>query len=615
MPTLGLRGKLIAGSVGLVLTFLTAGIAVLSHLIESYADRQIAVELAGAQLSSVSHLRLQRSVLRERATHLAQLPSLRATVGTDRTTIDDFFDDLLGVGPRDLLLLLGARGEILGGTQGVRAAIAETPGPAFPPDLAASEKLFFLGDRLYEGIAAPVRDGEVALATLVLAQPIDDMTAAAISTATGHDAVIVCGGRVFGEATAQGGRGLLVRDEEGAALLDLERRYSAGCERVAIAIGGSARQAVVCPLHPEGGVLVLSRVPDQILGLQRSARLTLLTVALIVGALAVLLCSRVASRLARPLAALTRATETMAAGNLEVRVDAEGNDEVARLGAAFNGMTSTIHGLVADVRRQAELATAANRAKDGFLASVSHELRTPATNVRAYAEILRDYGEGTPPEERLSFLEIILSQAARLESLIANVIDYCAMESGQVAWQMAPVDFAEIVREACAAANEDDRDVAIEMHLPASAPCLGDRARLLQMTRHLLDNAITYSPVRGAVAVELRIEGGTLALHVRDCGAGIPDSAKAKIFERFVQLGDELTQKPAGLGLGLTFVQFIAVAHGGTVHCQDAEGGGAEFIVRLPMLVPAPLRPEGGARAESGEPRELLEAARADGGR
>jgi signal transduction histidine kinase len=477
MLRLGLRGRLIAGSVGLVIGFLALACGVLHALIARYAEEQISLELIGAQSSFDSHARLGRAARRQRAEFLASSAVLKALLSTnDRKTIEEELPSIARLNAGEILLLYGPDGQLLAlaGTRDWPREAENGPVGGFGED---TDLLLDVGGRGHLAALVAVRERELVVASLVLGRVIDDELAREISAATSQDVVLLHRGRVVGTARQRPEQGELLPPDDAEAARELATRAPGSA--VAVRLGGTERKALLARLHPGGGALLLSRDPGQIISLRRGALGLLLSVAAVIGAIGVLACLRVAQRLSGPLLTLTHATEGLASGDHSVRVEERGHDEVARLGRAFNQMAKTIGCLVADVREQAARAEAANRAKDGFLSTVSHELRTPATNVRAHAEILGHYGEELPPIERTQMLDVILSESDRLESLISKLLEFCELEAGTKVWRREATDLGELVagaREGFRAAAARRR-VRIEVEGEARVPMLGDPGR------------------------------------------------------------------------------------------------------------------------------------------
>jgi Na+/proline symporter/nitrogen-specific signal transduction histidine kinase len=227
-----------------------------------------------------------------------------------------------------------------------------------------------------------------------------------------------------------------------------------------------------------------------------------------------------------------------------------------------------------------------DRMKDDFVSTVSHELRTPLTSIRAFAELLFDRPD-TPLEKRQRFLGIILKETERLTRLINQILDLAKIESGRAEWHSEALDVRELVRDAAAAASQlfAERGVALETHLPERAPAVAaDRDRLQQVLLNLLSNAVKFSPSgSGLVRVELRLEPGRVRVDVTDNGIGIDPREHQAIFEKFHQVGDTLTDRPRGTGLGLPISRRIVRQFGGELWVESAPGHGATFSFTLPL--------------------------------
>jgi hypothetical protein len=254
-------------------------------------------------------------------------------------------------------------------------------------------------------------------------------------------------------------------------------------------------------------------------------------------------------------------------------------------------------------RRELELATTElrtanerlrelDRMKDDFVSTVSHELRTPLTSIRAFAEILHDSPE-LAAAKRQEFVGIILRETERLTRLINQILDLAKIESGRAEWAAEPVDLGQAIRDAAAAtaALFRSREVALETALPEAAPVVvADRDRLQQVLLNLLSNAVKFcAPGSGRVRVALSREAGAARVDVADNGVGIAPEHQGAIFEKFRQVGDTLTDRPQGTGLGLPIARLIVRQFGGELWVASEPGRGATFSFTIPL-----------ARAEDG---------------
>jgi two-component system phosphate regulon sensor histidine kinase PhoR len=217
-----------------------------------------------------------------------------------------------------------------------------------------------------------------------------------------------------------------------------------------------------------------------------------------------------------------------------------------------------------------------------FIADVSHELRTPIASIAAAAETL---AEAEPDEaESKHLLGLIRRQSDRMRELIDDLMDLAQIESGAVELEKSDLSLSSLLSET--AADFSAAAAARRIHLVTDAdPSLsveGDRRRLSQVVRNLLDNAIKFSPEAGTVTLRARREGKDAVLSVTDEGPGIPHSEVGKIFQRFYQVDRSRSKSRPGAGLGLAIAKHLVQLHGGAVEVDTELGRGSTFRVRFP---------------------------------
>ena len=268
----------------------------------------------------------------------------------------------------------------------------------------------------------------------------------------------------------------------------------------------------------------------------------------------------VVRRLLRRLDQLQKGVEQWGTGNLSARVPVHGSDEVAYLAQRFNHAAEQIEQLVS--------------AHKSLLANASHELRSPLARIRMGLELL---GQNAAPAMK----EEISRSVNELDQLVDEILLASRLDARQS--DLGPfeaVDLTGLACEECARIN-----VPLELGEPAhSLQVHGSPKLLRRMLRNLLENARRYG---GPEGIEVQLLPHTLAdgraavdLRVLDRGPGVPADLRERIFEPFYRLPGA-SEREGGVGLGLALVRSIVQRHGGTVHCEDRPGGGAQFVVRL----------------------------------
>lgn len=250
--------------------------------------------------------------------------------------------------------------------------------------------------------------------------------------------------------------------------------------------------------------------------------------------------------------------------------------------------------LISDVTAAREV----DRMKTDFISTVSHELRTPLTSILGFAKIISkrlderilpavvepDARTARAIEQVRGNLEIIVTEGQRLTSLINDVLDIAKMEAGQVEWRDEEVSLGTVARQAAAAtaALFDAKGVPLRLALDAEPGTVrGDPHRLEQVVINLLSNACKFTE-QGEVVLATHQRDGEVVLAVRDTGTGVAPEDQPKLFARFKQVGDTLTDKPQGTGLGLPICKEIVEHHGGRIWVESAVGVGSTFSVGLP---------------------------------
>jgi two-component system, OmpR family, phosphate regulon sensor histidine kinase PhoR len=217
-----------------------------------------------------------------------------------------------------------------------------------------------------------------------------------------------------------------------------------------------------------------------------------------------------------------------------------------------------------------------------FVADVSHELRTPISSIAAAAETLGD--EGADGAETMELVKVIRRQSERMRELIDDLTDLAQIESGAIAIEKENVLLSTLLREVAQdlASGAREKQVEIVVSGDEAAAVPGDRRRLAQVARNLLDNAVKFSPEGGRVLLRTFAEPGRAGFSVADEGPGIPKSERDRIFQRFYQVDRSRSKTRPGSGLGLSIVKHLVHLHGGSIEVEGNVEAGSRFVVRLP---------------------------------
>lgn len=227
----------------------------------------------------------------------------------------------------------------------------------------------------------------------------------------------------------------------------------------------------------------------------------------------------------------------------------------------------------------------ADRSRNSFVAQATHELRTPLTNIRLYVEQAVDEGE-SDPKLRAQALNVINSEARRLERIVSDMLSVAEIEAGSLSIRPGDVRtdalFADLENDYTAQAAE--KTIQLKFDLPPKMPVIrGDRDRLGQALHNLLGNALKYTPPGGSVSVRVEApEQGGLIVHVIDSGIGIDPEECERIFDRFYRANDRRIAHVTGSGLGLALAREIARLHGGNIEVESKLDEGSTFTIMLP---------------------------------
>jgi two-component system OmpR family sensor kinase len=325
-------------------------------------------------------------------------------------------------------------------------------------------------------------------------------------------------------------------------------------------------RASIEPQSPDSVLFVATSLGGVNSTLHRLLFIELLATAAVLAALAALGLWVVRFAL-RPLREIELTAEAITAGDLSRRIEhPDPRTEVGRVGSALNAMLDRIEASDRRLRR--------------FVADASHELRTPLAAVRAYAELF-ERGAASRPEDLRRSMSGITRESERMSLLVDDLLLLARLDEGRPLERKA-VDLAKLVGEAVDAARvvEPDRPIDVSVE-PATVT--GDEARLRQVLDNLFANARSHTPTGTPVSVHLQRVDGRARLSIADHGPGLTEEQATRVFERFYRADTSRSRASGGVGLGLAIVAAVTEAHGGTAEVAPTPGGGATFVVTLPL--------------------------------
>ena len=290
----------------------------------------------------------------------------------------------------------------------------------------------------------------------------------------------------------------------------------------------------------------------------------------VAGLVAILIGTWLFRQITRPLDDLRAAAQSLADGDLTVRIKASSQDEVGKVAEAFNHMAGEIENQE-NLRKQ-------------MVADVAHELRTPLTVMQGNIEAMIDELV-IPDRDELNGLH---DEVMRLTRLVEDLRLLSLADAGNLELTLTPVDLNELIetvtRQMVPLAMEQDVTLKNRL-LPENVVIDADADKLRQALVNLISNAISHTPANGNVIIRLQPESTRVRIEVRDEGPGIPEEDIPFVFDRFWRGDKSRNRSGGGSGLGLSIVQQIITMHGGEVSLESTPEEGSLFIVFLPLPV------------------------------
>ncbi|WP_369181907.1 MtrAB system histidine kinase MtrB [Streptomyces mutabilis] len=305
-----------------------------------------------------------------------------------------------------------------------------------------------------------------------------------------------------------------------------------------------------------------------------------LFVVVLLGAIAWLVVRQVVT----PVRMAAGIAERLSAGRLQERMKVTGEDDIARLGEAFNKMAQNLQLKISQLEDL-------SRMQRRFVSDVSHELRTPLTTVRMAADVIHDARVDFDPVTARS-AELLADQLDRFETLLADLLEISRFDAGAAALEAEAIDLREVVRRVVSGAEplaerKGTRIRVVGDQQPVVAEA--DARRVERVLRNLVVNAVEHGEGNDVV-VKLAAAGGAVAVAVRDYGVGLKPGEATRVFSRFWRADPARARTTGGTGLGLSIALEDARLHGGWLQAWGEPGGGSQFRLTLPRTADEPLR-------------------------
>jgi signal transduction histidine kinase len=273
---------------------------------------------------------------------------------------------------------------------------------------------------------------------------------------------------------------------------------------------------------------------------------------------------------------------TLAIGELNWLEVEDLRRELVRANNQLHNLTRELH------RRNAELVRL-NEFKDNFLGMVAHDLRSPLTAVMGFCEFIISEYDQLPGPETVELLHEVCEQSSFMLTLLDDLLDLAAIETGKPHVTAEPVDVSRLLRKAARIhrllAAKKGIDVQLEDRLPPGEVCF-DPAKIGQVLNNLISNAVKFSEAGTRVTIAAGIEKDELVIAVKDEGPGIPADEMPRLFTPFPRISVKATTGEKGTGLGLAISQRIIAAHAGRIWAESERGKGSTFSFSLPLHNP-----------------------------
>ena len=272
-----------------------------------------------------------------------------------------------------------------------------------------------------------------------------------------------------------------------------------------------------------------------------------------------------ARKILGPIRQINEATKKISAGDFDIELQSDREDEIGELTENFNIMAKDLNKI--------ELLQ-----KD-FINNVSHEMKTPVSSIKGFAQLLEK--ENLTEEEKKEYIGIIVEESDRLLNISSNILKLSKLQNKEKLTNKTDVNISDQIRKIINVLENKwtEKNITIMANLPETI-VFGDEELLYQMWMNLLDNSIKFTGENGSIDIDIRKNNSKIIVSIKDNGIGMTEEEKKKIFERFYQV--DQSHYSEGSGLGLAIVKRIINLSGGKIDIESSKGKGSNFIVELP---------------------------------
>lgn len=272
-----------------------------------------------------------------------------------------------------------------------------------------------------------------------------------------------------------------------------------------------------------------------------------------------------AKKILKPIKQLNEATQKVAAGDFEIQLETQREDEIGELTKNFNVMVK-------------DLSKIEILQKD-FINNMSHEMKTPISSIKGFAQLLEE--ADLTDEEKKEYIEIIVEESDRLLNISSNILKLSKLQNKETITKSEEINITEQIRKVITILENKraEKQIEITEDMPQTV-IQGDEELLYQVWINLLDNAIKFTNNKGHIHISIKNKDEKAIISIQDNGRGMTEAEKRKVFERFYQVDE--SHGSEGSGLGLPIVKRIVTLSGGEIKIESKKGKGSTFIVELP---------------------------------